>query len=112
MQYIDLNTGFVLMIFDAYAELKRVKQLCLGKSKAVMFAGDPAKLKEIQAKSWVKEVSTGYQDYQHPLEAHYRHGLEKSVRGVITGLESMATAINALEVKTGKKAAFLLIARK
>jgi hypothetical protein len=113
LQHIDLNTGFVLMIFDEYAELIRVKELCLKKHKEVMYSGDPGKVKEIQVKRWCRGVQIGFQDYARSIDDYYNLGKTSIISdGVKSGVESLRTAINVLEEKTGAKARFILIAKK
>jgi hypothetical protein len=65
MEYVDLESGFALIGFAEYREYKRVKQLCVERCKPVAFGGELSKVKEIQARHWVRKVSAGYMDYHH-----------------------------------------------
>ncbi|MBC5994011.1 hypothetical protein [Pontibacter cellulosilyticus] len=62
MEYVALETGFAVLGFEDYKEFKRVLQLCKEKSKAVVYAGQLERIREIQAKNWAYHTP---QEWQH-----------------------------------------------
>ena len=113
IEFVDLESGFVIMDFHAYKEFSYIKQLCVEKWKPIAYAGDYSALKEIQARAWVKKVSSGYMDYQYSLQDYLHDGTIKlRPKGKPTAKEVMATAIKVLEEETGNAVVYILVVRK
>ena len=117
MEFIDLHTGFVLLGFDTHQELMRAAMLCKLKGKSICFSGEPGRLKEIKARSWVRaDTYTGFLDYNYPLEAHYKMPGSGSgpnrKRGRRKLLKSMATAYPGAGEEGGDEVKYIIVCRK
>ncbi|PRY10331.1 hypothetical protein CLV24_11459 [Pontibacter ummariensis] len=113
MEFVDLETGFGLLGFADYAEFKRVRQLCQEKRRHVAYAGEWGKLREIQARHWVKPSHSGYIDYHYPWQDFFMTARNTPVRpGLRSGLESLATAVKVLGEKCGYEVKYVLVVRK
>lgn len=113
MEYIDLETGYAVLGQADYKEHKRVKMLCQEKGKSIVYAGDPEKVREIQARHWTFETPTGWQDFAYKRIEYYPTTLQKPKPTVHqTAKESLVSAARELGKVAGYEVRYVLILRK
>ncbi|MHC2992835.1 hypothetical protein OB13_15065 [Pontibacter sp. HJ8] len=113
MDFVDLQTEFVLLAFPNYKSYKQAKVLLESKNRDIAYGGELTRLKEIQCKHWVLSRSGSYMDYQYTL-ADYANppGLGKPKPWLLTGKASLMSAVGELEKRGGFHATYCLVARR
>lgn len=103
MNFVDLRTGYYLMSFADFESAVTASEALCAKGFKVAYLNEASHMRESEVSSYVRSFeSADTRQYQNYHYSRTEHAKEKAV-------ESLKTALEALEAKNPQQAKFLMV---